>query len=245
MAQDFGEGIARKHLYECLRSSGMAHLATLMVRLQVASLDDLVLRRDELLHAGAHTWQLDRVLTCEAAAPVSKVEESDRADLPIHRTLVGRASLTAALLVRVFEQDILAQSANPTQDSRIRTYRTICKTWDVEPFPITLESIRCFGASLKAGGYRSAALYYQAILGHQARHLHIVVEPLLRSAIKDAVRSIKRGLGPAGLEDSFNAMDLTKVVPGSALEPFDISNPVHMFDVVVLGLWFMLREAEL
>lgn len=256
MAQNFDEGSSRQHHYDCLRSSGMAHMSTALVRLQIASLNDLVLRKDEVVQAGTHEWQIDRALTCELAIGRSSAEAAHhRADLPVHRTQVGRASLTTALMaghpnnrresLRLFEQDILAPSTNPTQDSRIRTYRAICRAWDVQPFPLSLEAIRCFGASLKAGGYRSASLYYQAVLGYQARHLQVMVEPILRHAIRDAVRSIRRGLGPAGLKDSFNALDLNNLQPDDTVGPFDIANPIHMLDVVILGLWYMLRESEL
>ena len=178
-----------------------------------------------------------------------------RKDLPVQRPVNTRASLTAALVaahpnnrresLRLFEQDILANSTNPSQDSRVRTYKSICRAWQIEAFPLTLESIRCFGASLKAGGYRSAAVYFQAILGYQARHLHVAVESIHRSAIKDAVRSIRRGLGPAGLKDSFDVSFLNNIVHQDQPEPFSAENPVHMLDVVILGLCFILREAEL
>ena len=255
MAQMSPEGSGRHELYELLRVSGMAHLATTMVRLGVASVNDITLRQEELLTAGVHQWQLDRVLLADPGRDRETGVGEFRRDLPAQRPAHSRASLTAALVaahpnnrresLRLFEQDILANSTNPSQDSRVKTYKAVCRAWQVEAFPLTLESIRCFGASLKAGGYRSAAVYFQAILGYQARHLHVAVESLHRSAIKDAVRSIRRGLGPAGLKDSFDVSYLSNIVHRELPEPFSAENPVHMLDVVVLGLWFMLREAEL
>ena len=255
MAQMSPEGLGRHELYELLRISGMTHLATTMVRLGVASVNDITLRQEELLTAGVHQWQLDRVLLADPGRDREAGVGEFRRDLPVQRPTHSRASLTAALVaahpnnrresLRLFEQDILANSTNPSQDSRVRTYKAVCRAWQVEAFPLTLESIRCFGASLKAGGYRSAAVYFQAILGYQARHLHVAVEALHRSAIKDAVRSIRRGLGPAGLKDSFDVSYLSNIAHREQPEPFSVENPVHMLDVVVLGLWFMLREAEL
>ena len=59
------------------------------------------------------------------------------------------------------------------------------------------------------------------------------------------MRSIRRGLGPAGLKDSFDVSYLSNITHQEQPEPFSVENPVHMLDVVVLGLWFMLREAEI
>lgn len=58
MAQMSIEGSGRHELYELLRHSGMAHLATTMVRLEIASVNDVILRQDDLLGAGVHQWQL-------------------------------------------------------------------------------------------------------------------------------------------------------------------------------------------
>ena len=221
----------------------------------MASVNDVTLRQDDLLMAGVHQWQLDRVLLADPSRERDTGTGEFRRDLPVQRPVNTRASLTAALVaahpnnrresLRLFEHDILANSTNPSQDSRVRTYKAICRAWQIEAFPLTLESIRCFGASLKAGGYRSASVYFQAILGYQARHLHVAVEAIHRSAIKDAVRSIRRGLGPAGLKDSFDVSALHNITHQEQPEPFSAENPVHMLDVVIVGLWFMLREAEL
>ena len=115
------------------------------------------------------------------------------------------------------------------------------KSWTQPTQPFCLTEARYPRSAV----YRSAAVYFQAILGYQARHLHVAVEPIHRSAIKDAARSIRRGLGPAGLKDSFDVSYLSNITHQEQPEPFSVENPVHMLDVVVLGLWFMLREAEI
>ena len=173
-------------LYNALRLSGMAHMATVLVRLQIASLDDLIFQ-----------WQLERVLAQSDPLPKARPRPSQRDDLPVMQPHLKRASLCLALTAAApnnraeamarFEQDILARSTNPSQESRVRTYRAICKAWGIPAFPMTLETIRCFGASMKAGHYRSVAIYYQAAMGFQARHLATPVEPLLRGAIMPSV----------------------------------------------------------
>eukprot|EP00434_Breviolum_minutum_P002108 symbB.v1.2.001863.t2/scaffold77.1/size347087/34 len=187
----FGSG--RHELYELLRLSGMAHLATTMVRLGVASVNDVTLRQDDLLMAGVHQWQLDRVLLADPSRERDTGTGEFRRDLPVQRPVNTRASLTAALVaahpnnrresLRLFEQDILANSTNPSQDSRV------CHQGCSEKYPSRL--------------------------------------------------------GPAGLKDSFDVSALHNIAHQEQPEPFSAENPVHMLDVVIVGLWFMLREAEL
>lgn len=242
-------------LYNTLRLSGMAHMATVLVRLQIASLDDLILQQEKVLAAGVHQWQLERVLAQSDPLPKARPRPSQRDDLPVMQPHLKRASLCLALTAAApnnraeamarFEQDILARSTNPSQESRVRTYRAICKAWGIPAFPMTLETIRCFGASMKAGHYRSVAIYYQAAMGFQARHLATPVEPLLRGAIKDAIRSVRRGLGPSSLKESFDPFELLVIQVSDDVEPFDAENVQHMLDVTIIALWFMLREIEI
>ena len=86
--------------------------------------------------------------------------------------------------------------------------------WERVPFPIKVETVRCIGASLKAGGYHScSALYFGAVVGHQIRSTGIPVGEDVRWAIRDTVRAMKRGLGPAQLKDSFDVEHLSKISP--------------------------------
>ena len=124
MAQMSPEGSGRHELYELLRISGMTHLATIMVRLGVASVNDITLRQEELLTAGVHQWQLDRVLLADPGRDREAGVGEFRRDLPVQRPTHSRASLTAALVaahpnnrresLRLFEQDILANSTRPS-----------------------------------------------------------------------------------------------------------------------------------
>ena len=109
----------------------------------------------------------------------------------------------------------------------------------------SIEFIKCIGASLKAGCYRSANLYFQAAINFQLRHLREPVHPLLRSTVRDVVRSIRRGLGPSKLKDGFDPLQLANVIEPNNDKPFDIEDPSHVSDVILLGCWFMLRELEL
>ena len=88
-------------------------------------------------------------------------------------------------------------------------------------------------------------VYYQAAVGFQARHLQTPIEPVLPGAIRDAVRSVKRGLGPSSLKESFDPFDLLVLPISNQVEPFQADNVSHMLDVTIIALWFMLREIEL
>ena len=59
-------------LYNALRLSGMAHMATILVRLQIASLDDLLLHQELVLNAGVDKWQLERALAQMDPLPQTK-----------------------------------------------------------------------------------------------------------------------------------------------------------------------------
>ena len=110
---------------------------------------------------------------------------------------------------------------------------------------MSVESVRCCGASLKAGGYRSAQLYFQAATGHQLRHLGVPLDPLLKGPIKEVVRSIRRGLGPARLKDSFDVWSLARPTWSDDEDSFSLDTVEHCLDMVVIGVWWMLREVEM
>lgn len=116
---------------------------------------------------------------------------------------------------------------------------------EIPPWPLNVDIVRCVGASLKEGGYRSAALYFSAAIQYQLRDLGETVSPLVRHSIWDTVRLIARGLGPGALKDAFPLQALD-VIPNSPTEqPFDMEDPGHFKDVMILGSFFMLREIEL
>lgn len=83
---------------------------------------------------------------------------------------------------------------------------------------------------MKLGGYRSAAVYFQAVCSHQQRALRTPIPSIIRCCIRDCVRSILRGLGAARLKDSFDALkvgDLTVVADDG---PFCFNRAAHIKD---------------
>ena len=243
-------------LWDALRSAGLEAIAPTLVRHGVTSIGDLILRFEELHTAGLLRWQMEAVLAAssQTAGSGTGEEQPKRRDLP-QRIGGKRANLQAALeaalpnqrqrALQLLDQDILAKSTNPAVEARIRTYQAVCRAWQVTAFPLDTENTRFMAASLKAGGYKSAGVYFQAIMGHQQRILKTPIPPIVKLGIKDYIRSIQRGLGVSQLKDSFNALLVGSIEPVDDQEPFTLQNTSHCRDMVVVGLWFMLREAEL
>ena len=244
-------------VWEALRGAGLEHLAPSLVRHGVVSLNQLALRYDELHASGLTHWQLESILAAAhppAAGPGDESQDGARIDLPV-RHMGKRASIQAALeaarpnqrqrSLQALDQDVLARTTNPAVEARVRTYLAICRAWEIQAFPLDNHNIRCFGASLKAGGYRSAAVYYQAVCGHQQRALQTPVPTMVKLGIRDCIRSIQRGLGESKLKDAFNGLLLGNLPPSMDEQPFSFGNTDHCRDMAVIGLWFMLRESEL
>eukprot|EP00435_Cladocopium_sp_Y103_P022742 s257_g5.t1 len=207
-------------LWSALRSSGLEVVAPTLIRNGVTSLNLVALKADTLHEAGLSKWQIEAVLAA-ASQPnkdsVATPEDPSRRDLPV-RQPGKRANLQAALeaaqpnqrqrAIQLLEQHILARSTNPAYEARLLTYLAICRAW------------KCFAASLKAGGYRSAGVYFQAV-------------------------SILRGLGSSQLKDAFDAFLINAIQPSDDFSGFSFSRVDHVRDMTVLGLWYMMRESEM
>ena len=244
-------------LWDSLRRAGLEELAPQLVRHGITSLNQLVLRADELHASGLLRWQIEAILaasTPPAAGPEEDRTADTRPDLPT-RNVGKRANLQAALeaaqpnqrqrALQELDRDVLARSTHPAIEARIRTYLAICRAWEVPAFPLDTTNVRCFGASMKAGGYKSAAIYYQAVMSHQQRALRTPVPQIVKQGIKDCVRSIQRGLGVSQLKDSFNGLLIGNIEPKEDGAAFSFEDILHCRDMAVIGLWFMLREAEM
>lgn len=143
-------------LWETLRATGQSDLAPQLITNGIRSVSDLALRSDELLRNGIQQWRLEAVLS--GASQQVEAPSGSRHDLPLPLSH-QRASLPLALAaaapnerkrsLECLDRDILARSTNPTQEARVRTYTAICGAWNVEAFPLSVASLRCFGASLK------------------------------------------------------------------------------------------------
>ena len=245
-----------EELWTALRRAGQETIAPTLVRNGVRSLNQLALSFDTLTAAGLKRWQLEAVLASVDGQSSQEATASSarRGDLP-NPVQGKRANIQAAMeaaqpnnrrrSLELLDQDVLAKSTNPANEARVRTYMALMRCWELPAFPLDSNNVRAFGASLKAGAYKSSAVYYSAICAHQQRVLKTAVPPIVKLGIRDCIRSIQRGLGTSQLKDSFNALLVGDIKTSNDESAFDLSKLGHARDMVVIGLWYMLREAEM
>ena len=244
---------ALSSLWEFLRQKGLQDLAVELIRHGIRSRDDISRYSTSLLQNGMSEANVSRLLEGLQSERTPIIR--GRSDLPVVHPSGQRASLTLALVAAQpnnrkrsldeLDRDIISRTSQPAQTSRLRTFRALCAAWDVAPFPLTIESIRCCSASLKAGGYRSASLYLQAAVNYQIRFLREPVHPILRATIRDSIRSIRRGLGPSRLKEGFDVFALASAVDVDDQGPFSPEKHSHMADAFIIGCWFMMRGIEI
>ena len=92
-------------------------------------------------------------------------------------------------------------------------------------------------SSFKAAGYRSARQYFSRARREHILRTHVAVPADVELAITDAFRSVERGIGGPALKDAFRAEEITL--------SFDTSDDRAAAALVVLGLWFLMREIEI
>ena len=157
----------------------------------------------------------------------------------LKRALESAQANQADRTLKAFREDVWARSNSHPHNSRVKTWETIARAWYLPAWPLTPELIERVGASLKAGGYKSAKLYFSAARReHVTRHGDIPIEVEL--SMKDAIRSIERGIGPSKLKDSFDFTLLRNLWHRPDFEKFEDD-----YILVLSGSWFLMREIEL
>ena len=114
-----------------------------------------------------------------------------RGSIPNLCTYLARESALA-----IFDRAVYADSASGPNASRLRTCEKIFALWGDPLFLLTQQKVRKLGASLKAGGYRSASAYL-SIVRVEACRAGQSIDSMLAQAFTDARRSCERGLGPS------------------------------------------------
>ena len=178
------------------------------------------------------------------AAPSAQLRRDAPVRLP-HTTgsfpdLSTSAAREAAL--SSFNLDIYAPSNRASVASRLRLCERLLDVWGMHMEPPTPKSVTALGASLKAGRYRSAAVYLSAYKAWALRHGHDWPAPL-QQALQDAVRSCERGLGGPVKARALPFARLAELPGGD--EPWSPGGPLRPRNAMVLGAWFLTREIEL
>ena len=96
--------------------------------------------------------------------------------------------------VQDLEADFCADSAKRAAAMKWRTIVKAAGKWGLHPLPLTADVLLAVGATLKAGGYRSAEAYI-SLLKVTAERSGQVIAPDIRRLATDIVRSCLRGLG--------------------------------------------------
>ena len=141
--------------------------------------------------------------------------------------------------VKEFEDDKMAASSLGSHNSRVKWWENRATAAGMLSFPLQRSSIRHAGVMLKAGQYRSAAIYLSAMKREHIARGHEWSDSLSQE-VKDAIRSCTRGLGPDKRSLAFDLMQVAKI---EELKPV-AGGPRLPKDTVVLFSLFACREIE-
>jgi len=139
-------------------------------------------------------------------------------------------------------RDIYAPSNRTSVASRLRMCELLLAGWGLPMAPPTVQSITALGASLKAGRYRSAAVYLSTYKTWTARQGHSW-STTLQQAMTDAIRSCERGLGGPVKARALPFARLGDLPGGD--DPWTPGGPMRPRNAIVIGSWFLTRELEL
>ena len=171
------------------------------------------------------------------------------------------SSATRERALEEFTRDLYAASGAGTRASRIRTISRLLAMWSDAPLPLSSDAdkaggrqdpwwasaldcqlVQRLGASLKAGGYRSAGQYL-SIARQVSEAAQGYLPAAVHQALKGAERSCNRGLGPAKVCQAL-PLERFPELPGGAT-PWTVGGPISPRCFLTLGSWFLTREIEL
>ena len=143
--------------------------------------------------------------------------------------------------LRDLERGFYADSSRASYESRSKTIAKIFAQWGVAQYPPSVHTVRVLGASLKAGGYRSAAAYF-SMYAITAEREGWELSQAVRRAITDATRSCERGIGGPVRARALPLAEFHRL-PGGR-DPWVPSGPLSPRNVLVVGSFWMMREIE-
>ena len=109
-------------------------------------------------------------------------------------------------------------------------------------WPPTVISFKALAATLKMGGYASAAIYFSASRSAAERRGYALDELMIRS-VRDYTRSCFRGLsGPTRARSL--PLDQLHLLPGSR-SAWVPAGPINPRACIIVGSWWLCREVEL
>jgi hypothetical protein len=173
-----------------------------------------------------------RILDSPPAVPPLRVDAPGR-------TARRRGSLPAlaseeerAAALAEFHSGIYAPTTRRAMEFKLVTISAALRRWDFDLLPITTEKVIALGATLKAGGYRSAVSYLTLYRGHSERAGFQITGELQRS-FRDAAGSCDRGLGGPIKSRPLPFLRLGELPAGS--DPWTKRGPVGPRNAVAAG----------
>jgi len=146
------------------------------------------------------------------------------------------------LALEAMTGDVYAATSTASIASRRQCIRTLLAEWDLQPYPLDGLKLQRLGASLHAGGYRSAvSILSQYKVDAERRGEQLGPEHV--RMITDISRACRRGQGPPVRAAPLPLERLGDLPAGSA--PWVRGGPVGPRNALVVGAWWLLREVEL
>ena len=134
-----------------------------------------------------------------------------------------------------------AKSTHGSDDSRLATMEGWLKQWGLSMYPPTIASYKAIAATLKAGGYESAAVYLQ-VYRVSAERLGFATSSLDARHLKDFKKSCLRGLGGPTRPRPLPLESLGSLP--SSRQPWNEDGPLNPRAAIIAGSWWWCREME-
>ena len=203
---------------------------------------------------------LDRLLSRRTISAATAKKR--RRDIPdVHPRRRGNFARTEAAVASgdidaIFEADKFAKTTQGPRESRWQTWLRFAALRKLDPLPLTVYLVDKMGAAFKAGGYRSAHLYFCRARQEHVDRYKAEPTPDVDAAIQHAKRSCNRGMGPDKPKDSFclevlddgDSSDKFTTFVHEHLRSHGVpsgSVPLNCIAVVVCATWFLLRGLEI
>ena len=130
-----------------------------------------------------------------------------------------------------------------THESRLRWWQARADQQGVTSYPLTVQSLALAGSLLKAGGYRSAALYMAAFKREHIRRGFDWTSQLAQE-LTDADRAFKRGRGPDRQSGYILVDPLLECPPADRSWPQVPRGPALPVHTYAVSCFWLLREIE-
>ena len=178
----------------------------------------------------------------QVAVAVPKTLEALRKSTMSKREIVMAVADDPALYaqaVKQLEADFYAPNTWASHASEVKLYENVCKRCRLEPYPVTITTMKHFSALLKAAQYKAAGQYFTAILREHNLRMHPALDQMTLDYKRKLLLSCKRDIGDEHRMEPIDVVMLMKMSKGV--------NSVRMqfiWHLACVEWFFLLRSAE-